>query len=296
MEKAFMALAEQAQGKQALTTLRAIEKLQSRLKPYVQHPQTGMHYGEQAKYVSWRFGAMYSTLELLHLTDQQFGHVECQVDRIEEYNDWVLDKPNRFVLLGGDCVDAGNIFSPGQPWEQICSPQGQVYKFCDLMAPIRHRILGYVGGNHERRGLKTFGDLGLLIAMLLKVPYSNGRQLIDIQYGQHQPFKVDLWHGRGAARTKGAKVMMLWNYVMEHPGADLYLAGHLHDCFVLPFHREQRLPSRNNIHITKHYAGMSSSFLNTWGTYSEVAGMSITDVLMLRTVLEPNGRSEVTVR
>jgi len=285
------------------STLDALRRLADMLPEYPCRPALGMQYGEQNKYVSWTFDpAEFSSIEILHITDTQFGHVECQVDRIVEYRDWVLLKPNRFVLFGGDMVDAANVMSPGSPWENLCDSQSQVYKFCELVAPMRHRILGYVGGNHERRGLKTFGDLGVLIAMLLRVPYSNGRQLIDINYGEYnvkgynRPFQIDLWHGRGAAQTDGSKVQMVSNYVKAHPGSDLYLTGHLHDCFMFQKFRERRISDKQNVKIMKYYFGMSSSFLNTWGTYAEVMGLTITDVAMLRCVLEPSGHSEMTIR
>lgn len=279
-----------------LAEISSVRRLWHNLPEYPIKPRLGMEYGQQNKYVTWNFGRRYGTLELLHITDTQFGHIECQVDRIIEYRDWVLKEPNRFVLFGGDMVDAATVLSPGQPWENIAEPQSQVFRFCELMAPLRGRILGYVSGNHERRSVKTFGDLGILIATLLRVPISTGRQLIDIEFGAHRPFTIDLWHGSGASRTDGARVQMVSNYVKNHPGSDLYLTGHLHDCFVFQKFREQRLIDKQNVKIKKFYFGMSSSFLNTWGTYAEVAGMSITDVAMLRAVLEPSGKSEVTIR
>ena len=90
--------------------------------------------------------------------------------------------------------------------------------------------------------------------------------------------------------------MMVGNYVKDHPGSDLYLAGHLHDCFVFQKHHEERHPGKLNVKIKKHCFGMSSSFLNTWGTYAETSGMSITDVAMLRAVLMPSGKWEMTIR
>jgi hypothetical protein len=297
MEEAILPARKKNKRKSDLSTIEWISKFQARLPEYPVHPHMGMAYGTERKYLSWNFDpAVYKTLEILHITDTQFGHVECQVDRIQEYVEWVLRKRNRFVLLGGDMIDSATMLSIGSPWENISDPQGQVYAFCDLIAPLRGRVLGYVGGNHERRGIRTFGDLGLLLATLLKVPYSSGRQLIDIHYGGHKPFKIDLWHGRGASRTDGAKVMMVSNYVKDHPGSDLYLTGHLHDCFLFQKHREERQIDRMSVKIRKVYMGMSSSFLNTWGTYAEVSGMSITDVAMLRCVLTPDGHSEMTIR
>lgn len=263
----------------------------------IEAPSTGMNFEQQSKYVTWQFSPKkFERLEILHLTDTQYGHIACQVDRMIEYRDWILKEPNRYVLFGGDMVDAATRVSIGSPWENICDPQGQIYRFCEIVAPMRHRVIGYVGGNHERRGLPTFGDLGSLIAFLLRIPYSNGQQLIDVNYSKWTPFKIHLWHGKGASQTKGAKVMMLQKFMYENPGSHLYLVGHLHDCFILPAVRTSRKVGYNNVYMEKYVGGMSSSFLRTWGTYAEVMGMSPTDVLMLRTILDPNGKFEVTIR
>src|SRR5690242_5421284 len=60
---------------------------------------TGMAYDRERKYVTWDFGwKKFDSIELLHMTDLQFGHRECRVHRVLEYRDWVLAEPNRFML------------------------------------------------------------------------------------------------------------------------------------------------------------------------------------------------------
>jgi hypothetical protein len=277
------------------TTLNRLRRLLD-VEPYAVAPRAGMIYGEQIKHVGWTFNARkFDHIEVLHMTDTQYGHVCCNVPALVKYRDWVLAEPYRYVLFGGDMIDAGHIFSPGQPWEQICEPQGQVYKFCELMAPLRSRILGYVGGNHERRTIKTFGDAGLLIASLLQIPYSSGQQFIDIQYGKHDPFNFFLWHGRGAARTPGAKLMMLYYAMRElSGGAHVTLVGHLHSAML--YWATHRKHFSDRIVDQKICGAMSSSFLEYMGSYAEVAGMSPNDLIMARTNLEPNGKWELTVR
>ncbi|MCI0559644.1 MAG: hypothetical protein MN733_14215 [Nitrososphaera sp.] len=256
----------------------------------------GMQYSDQQKYVRAFFSPDdFDHLELLMLTDVQFGHVECNEKRFKEYVDWVLAQPQRFVLLGGDMVDAATVLSVASPYENKYQPREQLLRFCEAIMPIRHRILGYVGGNHERRGTKTFGTLGSVIAMLLKIPYSDGKQIIDIHFGKHSPFKIDLWHGRGASITKGAKAQMLHRF-MQQGDSQLYLCGHLHDVIVLFDWRQHRLPRKNEVGLQKIAGAMSSSFLSFWGTYAEVAGLPATDVMMARTILEPNGHWELTLR
>ena len=255
---------------------------------------SGMVIGQETKYITWDFNEQpFEQLELLQVTDMQFGHVMCKVKRVLEYRDWVLAEPNRFMLWTGDNVDAWALWSPGSPWDNLNDPQSQVYKFVELWAPARHRILGYVGGNHERRAAKGFGDLGLLISTLLQLPYSSGRQWVDIRFGKHNPFKVSLWHGVGGARTKGTVGQILDRF-MNQGDSDLYLMGHLHQPMILPAWKQVR--GNNRITLKKCFGAVGSSFLDTWGTYGETAGFAAHDVLMPRCVVDRAGHYELTLR
>lgn len=247
---------------------------------------TGMHWGPESKYVEWHLPESLGHIELLQITDVQFGHICCKYDRVKEYLDWVLSKPNRFMLLTGDLVDAWALWSPGRAFEQLGDPQSQVFKFVELFGPARHRILGYVGGNHERRAIPGFGDLGILVATLLRIPYSGGKQIIDIHFGKHKPFKVSLWHGVGGARTKGTVAQILHRF-MGQGDSQLYLMGHVHQPLVLPAWREER--KGREIVLRKTMGAVGSSFLETWGTYGEISGFAPSDVMMAMATLEANG-------
>jgi hypothetical protein len=252
-----------------------------------------LKYGE-TKYLSWDFtAAPFKTLELLQITDVQFGHICCKVDRVIEYRDWILAKPNRFMIWTGDNIDSANMTSKGTPWENTGAPQQQIYEFVKIWAPARHRILGYVGGNHERRALGTFGDLGITIAALLRIPYSKGKQLIDVHFGQHRPFQISQWHGVGGARTFGTVAQVLMRFASEGD-SQLYLMGHLHKPMIIPFWKERR--GRGEIKAIKTIAALGSSFLDNWGSYGEVSGYANGDVLMPRCILEKDGGWEVTLR
>jgi hypothetical protein len=254
-----------------------------------------MQYGDEFKYVTADFDPkkFKDRIEILHLTDVQFGHLSCNVPRFLEFRDWVLREPNRFVFFGGDMVDAATSISIASPYENTEEPQGQVFRFVEHAMPLRHRILGYVGGNHERRSVKTFGDMGHLIATLLKIPYSSGKQFVDINYGEHKAFKNSLWHGGTGSRTKGAKMQMLHRF-MTQGDAQCYWVGHLHDAMLTFDWREKR--DKGKIKLEKFAGVMSSSFLEHYGTYAEVAGMAASGTMMWRLILEPNGKWELTAR
>ena len=242
-----------------------------------------------------RFPRAPSQIELTHLTDLQYGSKGFLRDRFLTYRDWMLSSPNRFCMLGGDIIDAATVLSVGSPYENTGEPIEQVRGVCSLLEPLagKGRILGYVGGNHERRTTKTFGDGGRLIAERLQIPYSRGVQLIDIHFGQHKPFKISLWHGGGSARTKGAKAQMLHRF-MGQADSQLYLVGHLHDVVLLFDWRQKRMGGR--IKLQKVAGIMSSSFLAYWNSYAEVAALPPSDTMMARAILERNGHWEVTLR
>lgn len=248
----------------------------------------------ETKYLSWDFSsADFKTLELIQITDVQFGHICCKVDRVIEYRDWVLAKPNRYMIWTGDNIDSATMLSKGTTWENIGTPQHQIFQFCQLWGPARHRVLGYVGGNHERRALTTFGDLGITIAALLRIPYSRGKQLIDIYFGQHRPFQISQWHGVGGARTKGTVAQVLTRFAAEGD-SQLYLMGHLHQPMIIPFWKERR--GKNGVRAVKTVAALGSSFMENWGSYAEVSGYTASDVLMPLTQLDRDGGWQVNLR
>jgi hypothetical protein len=248
----------------------------------------------ETKYVSWDLmDSGFKTVEIIQITDVQWGNLCCKKQRVLEYRDWVLSEPNRFMVWTGDNIDAATMLSKGTTWDNIGNPQQQVYEFCNVWAPARHRILGYVGGNHERRCSTTFGDLGMMIAGLLRIPYSKGKQLIDIHFGKHRPFQISQWHGTGGARTKGTVAQVLSRFAAEGD-SQLYLMGHLHQPMIIPSWKERR--GVNGIRAVKTIAALGSSFLETWGSYGEIAGYGPNDVMMPRTVLGVDGSWEVTLK
>ncbi len=277
------------------TTIDAVDAIRSQLKEPIFETTHHVRVENGHRRVIHNFNVTgFKWIEFLHITDIQFGHKMCQTDRMIEYRDWILAKPYRFMVWGGDMVDAGTKMSVGSPWEQLWEPQGQLYEFCEAWAPAAHRILGYVGGNHERRTTPTFGDLGHSIASMLKIPYSPGQQLVDINFGDHRAFRVHLWHGGGAAVTPGAKMQMLARF-MERGDSQLYLVGHLHEPMVRFLARPLRQKT-GTIKLIKVGGAMSSSFLHYYGTYAEVANLSSTPLMMARAVLEANGHWELTLR
>jgi hypothetical protein len=272
-----------------------ISNFQKLIKPSALNGVTRSLVRGETKWIEWQVDEeAFSRLEIIQITDVQWGNLACKRERVLEYRDWVLAKPTRYMIWTGDNVDAAHMLSKGTTWDNDGPPQSQVYQFCKVWAPAAHRILGYVGGNHERRTVTTFGDLGILIASALHVPYSSGQQIIDISFGKHKPFRIHQWHGAGGARTKGTVAQKLAR-LAEVGDANLYLMGHHHQSMVIPHFKLVASPE-HGLRSKKVIAASGSSFLDMWGSYGETAGYGPSDVLMPRTVLTKDGGFELTLK
>lgn len=253
----------------------------------------GMLIDGQTKFLTHRLPASFATkypeIEILLMTDVQFGHVCCRADKVKEYNDWTLEKPYRFQVWGGDMVDAWRVGSPGSGYDNILSPQNQLYRFCELMAPVVHRVMGCVGGNHERRAMAGGLDLGSLISAMLGIPYSAGVQMISVEYGKHNPFRGYLWHGRGAARTAGGRVNMTLSVVPNDIDAQVYWSGHIHTPHVYPGWHVRRDHKNQKMVGEKYYVVSASSFLEFYGNYAEIGGYTYTGLMMPLTHVRADG-------
>jgi hypothetical protein len=277
------------------TTLNLLSEVQSQLQDYAPTLKQSMVINGQARFLSWDFSEVdIDTLELLQITDIQFGHKQCDVERLERDIAWVLSSENRYAVFTGDLVDAGHAQSKGSPFEQVGDPQEELWSFCKLIAPLRHRVLGYVGGNHERRSIPTFGDLGKSIATVLMLPYSPGKQHIDIRFADHKPFKISQFHGSGGGQTKGTLANGLVKF-MNQADSQLYLMGHLHQAMVVQDSRETRQGGK--MILQKIVGARGSSYLKSYGTYAEVImGANPQTIQMPRVVLERGGKWELTLR
>ncbi len=286
-----------------------LHEMAARIKRQFQKPAHGTSGGmlidNQYKFLTheWpeRWAAKHPELDIIFLSDVQYGHNHCRVDKLVEYRDWILAEPNRYCIFGGDMIDAYRVGSPGPGYDNWCRPDSQVFRFCELMAPLRHRILGSVGGNHERRGLAGGVDLGKLISFILEIPYSEGAQMISLIYGNHKrgvgevhPFRIYAWHGSGAAGSPGGRVNMTLKPV-PNDEAQMYFSGHIHHPHVWPNWRTRRDEAAQRMWHEKYYVVSASHFLTFWGTYAEPSGATYTGLMMPVAHVRADGSYRVEV-
>jgi hypothetical protein len=226
--------------------------------------------------------------------DEQLGHVTCDEARIVKDIAWVEKNPQCLVMLLGDAIDAATDRSPGSLRENKVAPIKQATQYIQMHQSIRDRIVGYVGGNHERRIDKALSEGGAGVRLIAdglstpdhRIPFSSGILLLDAYWRGHL-WTFTLFHGAGAAATAGSKVQRLQRNLMLTDSL-ITLSGHLHD----EMKTSRRFVTRykNGVKITKQTALQCGSYLGYMGSYGEVAGMSPTGPDMIVIELLADGR------
>ena len=148
--------------------------------------------------------------------DEQLGHVTCDEVRVAKDIAWVEKNPQCLTFLLGDCIDSATKTSPGSIRDNNRTPLRQIESYVELHKGLVGRIIGLVGGNHERRIDKALDDPGSAVRLLAKglssdtskVPYSSGILLVDVCWRGHV-WTFTLFHGAGAAVTPGSKIQRM---------------------------------------------------------------------------------------
>lgn len=189
--------------------------------------------GEKNNYLYIQFDPSITKIKLFNYTDVHVGHKHFARERFEGYIQMVLDDPNAFVVLGGDIIEWAHKMSVGDPNEQILSPMEQVSEAARLLMPIRHKILAYRSGNHDKgRGKLTGTDLAEVLAHYLEVPYFKVETIIQMSVGG-ELFTVSLDHGHsgGALQSilKDAEKFREYSAFFVHA----HFSGHVHNSQII---------------------------------------------------------------
>ena len=227
--------------------------------------------------------------------DEQLGHATCDESRILKDIEWVKENPHCLLALLGDGIDSATKTSPGSLRDNTSTPLRQVERYITIHKPVADRIIGYVGGNHERRIDKALDDPGAAIRLISKglssdkqmIPYSSGILLLDVYWHGHL-WTFTLFHGAGAAQTAGSKIQRMQRNMLLTDSM-ITLSGHLHDEAKTSRRYVKRMPD-GTVRVVKQTSLQCGSYLAYIGSYGEVAGMQPTGPDMIVVEFKPDGK------
>jgi len=139
--------------------------------------------------------------EILDAGDLHVGTVTCHYAGIDKMVEWIKEKPNRYLNLKGDLIEAivpgDKRFSMRSVDLRFKTPKDQADYLVERLKPIADNIIGLCIGNHELKLLGTF-DVVEYIASALgisKHAYGAGIYKFISTYKGRVKFKALFVHG-----------------------------------------------------------------------------------------------------
>lgn len=209
------------------------------------------------------------------LSDLHIGSKEFEEGLFNQFIRSILKEENRYCVVVGDIIDNGTKNSVTGPYQSTMSPSDQRKYACELLYPIRDRILAMVGGNHERRSSKESDtDPAELIAERLDISerYRPGTAFISVDLGKRETgrkrpprYCIGISHGSSGGQLMGAGLNKADQFAIAS-GADLVIMGHSHKPSSAPAARLECMHS-NGVMIQRKYAVMICTAWLSYGGY-----------------------------
>jgi len=233
----------------------------------------------------------YREIYIIPIGDLHRGTKQFREEILDGYISWVKERPNAFILLGGDLGDYPTRASVTNPWEQTSHPKEQLRWEYEKFAPVADRVLGVVQGNHEYRVFDFSGfDPSMLLAERLGVPYGQYGIYLSLKLNTESTHKENTrctlyaTHGWGGARKAGAKVLKVED-LAHTVHANVYFL--FHDHFISTHRIAYKIASDNHKEVVDYRKVLVTcgSCLD-YGGYAQAKGYSPADLGFPRVRIE----------
>lgn len=178
------------------------------------------------------------SLEIHTFSDWHIGDKSCDIDAIKKQIEYIREHENAYVICNGDLMNNATKTSVSDCYAEEIPPMEQLQTLCDLLEPIKDKILLLTQGNHEARTYRNDGiDLTALLAKQLGIydKYVREGGVLFLRFGEtsarshHRPQLYSLYctHGSGGGRKEGAKAIRLAD-MASIVDCDIYVHSHTH--------------------------------------------------------------------
>lgn len=177
----------------------------------------------------------FETLEVFPLADVHIGDPKTDEGLFSRFTAYVLQKPNRYLLIDGDLINNAITTSVSNTYNEKMSPNKQKYIMTDYLKPLKERILCMVPGNHEERSTKAVDnniveDIAYNIGCMDK--YKENGAYVNLRFGKDRhlhkiSYSFYVVHGAGGGKRAGTPLNTLEMLPLTVQ-ADIYIMGHVH--------------------------------------------------------------------
>ena len=177
-------------------------------------------------------------VEIHTLADWHIGDNSCKMSEIKATLNHIENTPNAYAILNGDLINNATKTSVSDCYAEKMSPGEQLQTLCDLIEPIKDKVLFITQGNHEHRTYKSDGiDLTALMAKQLGVydKYAREGGVLFVRFGELSShfsnrkvcYTFYITHGSGGGRKAGSKANGLCD-LASIIDVDIYIHSHTH--------------------------------------------------------------------
>ena len=178
------------------------------------------------------------SVEIHTFSDWHIGDKACDIDSIKEQIAYIQNTPNAYAICNGDLMNNATKTSVSDCYAEAIPPMEQLQTLCELLEPIKDKILMLTQGNHEARTYRTDGiDLTALLSQQLNIydRYAREGGVVFLRVGhsnnhaknRQMCYTLYCTHGSGGGRKEGAKAIRLAD-MASIVDTDIYIHSHTH--------------------------------------------------------------------
>lgn len=172
------------------------------------------------------------TVKVWAVADVHIGAREADIDGFAAFLEKVQSDDDSYLVIVGDLLNNATRSSVSDVYQETMPPHAQVDKAVELLAPVADRILGCVGGNHERRSVKDvdLDPMYQVMCMLRKPELYRAHMafmrvsLRNIGASTHDQYALMLVHGKTDNKKR-------W-LAQSVEGVDAIISGYTHNGIV----------------------------------------------------------------
>lgn len=219
-------------------------------------------------------------LTIIPVSDVHLGAREHLRKEWDAFVGSVMDKPNVYLMLGGDMLNNGTKTSVSNVYEEVMRPSEAKRQMVTALEPLRERILCAVPGNHERRNKDVDNDpmYDIMCKLDLEHLFRENMAFVRIGIGdkkanglRNPTYMFCVAHGHGSSIYTTAAASKAERFGMAIDGIDCLVVGHTHKPQNAPVGKIKVDPFNNKVSVVPWRLVVSTSWLG----YAGYAGQKL---------------------
>lgn len=235
----------------------------------------------------------FSEIELYIISDLHVGSELFDEELWQAFKKQIIEKDNRYVIIGGDMFEFATRTSKGNPYTQTLPPHLQKEWLIRELHDIKDRIVCMIPGNHEGRSNREVDLYPLYdVATILGISkvYRENFAVLDLGVGERDGNKQIRYVGYIIHKAKNN---ITYGVADSLEGFDFVVYGHDHRPHELA-RRKLTYDTKNKCVRLKNIENIDSGSFMTFGGYGAKSGYRPQSDKKYKIILDGNKKNNIT--